>query len=203
MLFVSIFLIIWLQASPVGLGSSDFYWLLFSLLIGWSSAVLMMALFVYDYRWGQLPNRWTLMLATIALLATIAALALRQPLLWQPGAPQATLDTIWLTLLSGFGAGLFFLAVIVGSELILKKPGMGLGDAKLAVGLGLLLGFPGIIVGLYLAFVFGSVLSLLLIAGKRKKLGNSIPFGPFMIGGALIAMWLTSPIANWYTNLLF
>lgn len=186
---------------PLEMLSVSGSWVLFSLLVLWFSLVLLIALAIYDARWGELPNQWTLGGSALMLAATLIAWAMEMPLLWQPGAPLAVGSVTLSTILSGVIAGLFFMGIVVFSEKILRKPGMGMGDVKLAVFLGLLLGFPGIVVGLYLAFIFGAVISLLLIAGKRKKIGNTIPFGPFMIAGALLALWLSPAITEWYSQI--
>lgn len=91
---------------------------------------------------------------------------------------------------AGLGAGLFFLMLFLGT----KGKGMGFGDVKLALFLGLLLGFPDIIVGLYIAFLTGALVALILILWRKKRLrGDTIPFGPFLVLGGLVAwFWGTS-----------
>ncbi len=183
-----------------GLGS-NWLWIGLSLAVAWAGMVLLVALFMYDLRWGELPNPWTIGGSLVFVVAAILAVTVNQPLLWQPTNPAPALSVLWQTIASGLIAGLFFLVIVVGSQKILHKPGMGMGDVKLALFLGLLLGFPGIVVGLYLAFILGSVISLLLIAGKRTKFGNAIPFGPFLVVGAIVALWLTPTVVNWYNRL--
>jgi len=86
-------------------------------------------------------------------------------------------------LLSGLGAGLFFLVIF----LVTKGKGMGLGDVLYVICMGLLLGFPGIFFGLYLSFVIGAIVSLILVLLKKKKLhGGTVPFGPFLVLGTFI-----------------
>lgn len=88
--------------------------------------------------------------------------------------------------LSALGAGAFFLFLF----LITRGRGMGFGDVKLAVLLGLFLGFPYIIISLYIAFLTGALVAFILVLGKKKKFsGGTIPFGPFMIAGALLAFF--------------
>ncbi|KKS22674.1 MAG: prepilin peptidase, leader peptidase (prepilin peptidase) / N-methyltransferase, partial [Microgenomates group bacterium GW2011_GWC1_41_8] len=69
-------------------------------------------------------------------------------------------------------AGLFFVCLMYGSRYILKKEGMGFGDVQLAFVMGLLLGSPGVIIALYIAFLTGAILSAILILSKRKKFGQ-------------------------------
>ncbi len=89
-------------------------------------------------------------------------------------------------ILAGIGACLFFLALFLGT----RGRGMGFGDVKLAFFLGLLLGYPRIIVSLYAAFLTGAGVALILILWRKKKLrGDTIPFGPFLIVGAVLALF--------------
>lgn len=78
----------------------------------------------------------------------------------------------------------FLLAVV--------RPGqLGAGDVKLAGLTGLALGWlgwPVLIAGAALAFVLSALVSLGLLATRRISLRDSICFGPFMLGGALVAI---------------
>jgi len=68
---------------------------------------------------------------------------------------------------------------------------MGLGDAKLAVGLGLLLGFAKVLSGAVLAFWSGATVGLALIATRKLHgMKSEIPFAPFLALGAFIAFVL-------------
>ena len=75
---------------------------------------------------------------------------------------------------------------------------MGLGDVKLVFFLGLLLGYPDILVALFLAFFIGSIIGLGLIIVKKKKFKSEIPFGPFLIAGAFIALFWGENLIRWY-----
>jgi len=91
----------------------------------------------------------------------------------------------WHNWAAGIGSFLFLLLLHVGT----KGKGMGFGDVKLALFMGLFLGWPKIILAYYIAFVVGSVIGLLLILLKKKKKNSMIPFGPFLILGTMIAYW--------------
>lgn len=89
-------------------------------------------------------------------------------------------------LYAALGASVFFLLIF----LITRGRGMGFGDVVLAFFMGLLLGFPGIIVALYVAFLTGTAASLILILGGKKKFfGSTIPFGPFLILGTYVSLF--------------
>jgi len=87
------------------------------------------------------------------------------------------------SVVSGALASLGFLFIYV----ITKGRGMGFGDVTFAFLMGALLRFPTVIVGLYVAFLTGAVISLILILLKKKKLkGDTIPFGPFLVIGTVV-----------------
>jgi leader peptidase (prepilin peptidase) / N-methyltransferase len=83
---------------------------------------------------------------------------------------------------------------LAGTYLVLAliRPGqLGGGDIKLAGVAGLALGWlgwPALIAGTALAFVLSALVSLALIAARRLTLRSAICFGPFLLGGALLAM---------------
>lgn len=105
--------------------------------------------------------------------------------------PQGLLLT---NLLSGLSAWAFFSALY----LITRKRGLGFGDVKLAFVMGFLLGYPGIVVALYAAFLSGAVIGLILILSKIKKLKSKLAFGPFLIWGIIVAtLWSTQIISGW------
>ena len=100
----------------------------------------------------------------------------------------------------------YFFAVIVASGfflaifLVSKGRWMGFGDVKLAILMGLLLGFSNVLVALFLAFFFGAIIGVMLMIFKGKKLKSEIPFGPFLIMGTFMAMFWASQIIQWYVT---
>jgi leader peptidase (prepilin peptidase)/N-methyltransferase len=92
-------------------------------------------------------------------------------------------------LLTGLVAGLAFLAVSVVGSLIFKAEAMGLGDVKLSVLMGLILGprwtLSAVVVGLFLAGLIAVGLLLLRLRGRR----DFIPYGPFLAAGTLAALY--------------
>ncbi|MEU4244025.1 prepilin peptidase [Actinoplanes sp. NPDC026619] len=94
-------------------------------------------------------------------------------------------------------AGYWILAVL--------PKGMGGGDVKLAPLLGLYLGWLGwssVIVGAFAGFLIGGVAGVLLMAAKVATRKTRIPFGPYMLAGAFLAVFAAAPIADWYANLI-
>ncbi|MDX6274868.1 MAG: leader peptidase (prepilin peptidase) / N-methyltransferase [Frankiales bacterium] len=105
---------------------------------------------------------------------------------------------------AGLGAvvlfGFYFLLVLVYPK------GMGFGDVKLAGVLGLYLGWLGwgaLTVGAFLAFLLGGVLGAALMAVGKAGRKTAIPFGPWMLAGALIAVFVGQRLADAYTSASF
>jgi len=100
-------------------------------------------------------------------------------------------------LLAGLIAGAFFLLIV----LVSRGKWMGMGDVKIGILMGLILGIPQIFVALFLAFLIGAVVSVVLLILKKKTLKSEIPFGPFLIGATFIALFWGEFLLNWYLGL--
>ncbi|MDP3918157.1 MAG: prepilin peptidase [Candidatus Woesebacteria bacterium] len=100
----------------------------------------------------------------------------------------------WLILLLGLinfsfvniFAGFFFSLLLLTLYLITKGRGMGLGDVKLSIGLGVWLGWLNGWKWLMLSFIIGGIVAVILLLLKRANLKTKIAFGPFLI----FAFWI-------------
>lgn len=96
------------------------------------------------------------------------------------------------------GASLGAFAVFFLLWLITHGRGMGFGDVKLAGLMGLLLGYPLTIIALYIAFLTGAGVGVILMIGKKKTLKSRVPFGPFLILGTTVTLlWQNALLAFW------
>jgi leader peptidase (prepilin peptidase)/N-methyltransferase len=81
--------------------------------------------------------------------------------------------------------------------------GMGMGDVKLAAVMGIYLGraiVPAMLVGFGVGALFGVWLMARHGAGARKR---TVPFGPFLALGGVIALWYGDAMVAWYVNTFF
>lgn len=92
----------------------------------------------------------------------------------------------------------FFLFLII----ITKGRGMGGGDVKLGFLMGLMLGFPNILLALFVSFVSGAATGILLMLLKKKGMKSMLPFGPFLVFGSLAAYFYGSAIMGWYWKMV-
>jgi len=108
-------------------------------------------------------------------------------------------DLFFNILPAAVGASLFFFFIFLAS----KGKWLGFGDVKLAFFLGLLLGFPNILVGLFLSFFIVFIIGVGLIILKGKNLKTEVPFAPFLVIGTFIALFWGEKILDWYLSFIF
>jgi len=147
----------------------------------------LLALSAIDVEHYLLPNRIVFPLAGLgaALLGLAAAL-------------DGDGDAYVRALLGGLVAygGLFTIHLI-------SPRGMGMGDVKLALVLGLYLAWLGwgvLALGLFLGFLSGAVVGLVLIALRLRTRKDHVPFGPFLAVGTLIAVLWGPQLLDWYLH---
>ncbi len=123
----------------------------------------MLVIFVADVKYQIIPDS----MVVIGLIGAVLTVGVRSE-----------------NLLAGVGACLFFYLLYFFT----RGRGLGFGDVKLGFLLGFLAGFPKIVIALYVAFLTGAALGVILILGGKKKLKSKIAFGPFLILGLLVAL---------------
>lgn len=83
--------------------------------------------------------------------------------------------------------------------LITKGKGIGLGDLRIGVFMGVVCGsWPLLLVALFFAYVLGTFVSLPLLLRKKKKMKSMIPLGPFLVAGTFIAYFFGEAIISFY-----
>jgi leader peptidase (prepilin peptidase) / N-methyltransferase len=165
--------------------------LLPALLVFTWSAVVATAI---DLEHRIIPNRLTLRLPLV--LVPLLALA-------------AALDDAWLDLRRAVIAGVAIpLVMFLLSELfrlLRGQSGMGMGDVKYAISIGLMVGYLG---GLHLVvWAYGSIVSAVVIAiglllAGRARMASRIPFGPYLAIGAMLAILAGEPLTAWLRSYL-
>ncbi|MEX2145038.1 MAG: prepilin peptidase [Candidatus Spechtbacterales bacterium] len=164
----------------------------------WFIIAGLVVIFVYDLRHYIIPDK-------VLVPITLAALV------WRFLAPQnleliriypLAVNNLW-----ALGTAVFagFLTALPFALLHFVSGGrwMGFGDVKLAFFMGVLLGWPGILLAMFLGFNFGAVAGIALILAGKKKLKNQMPFAPFLILGTLTTLFFGRAILNWYFGMFF
>lgn len=152
----------------------------FALTVGaqWLFIALLLAIFSYDFHYGYIPDFFTI---PGIILAFFAYFLLGR--------------NLWDFIVAVFVGGGFFMVQYI----ISRGRWIGDGDVMLGAMLGAMLGWPNIIPALFLAYLIGSIICLMLIVLKNKTWKSEIPFGPFLVVAAVIVMFLADPIMElWY-----
>jgi leader peptidase (prepilin peptidase) / N-methyltransferase len=103
-------------------------------------------------------------------------------------------------LIAAMAVGAFFLLLA-----LIYPRGMGLGDVKLAPTLGLALGWLSwgtVAVGVFAGFLLGALAGVATILAMGRSRKSLLPFGPWLVAGALLAVLAGSEVATWYTQAL-
>ncbi len=170
----------------VGGDLSPFFDLSVGVVIGFLALLIalatLVAIFVYDLRHQIIPDAWSLTFALATLIYSITTFV-AEGLLWT--------ETFWWHLAAG---PILFLPFY----LLWKVSGgrwIGLGDGKLAVGigwlLGLSLGLSAIVYSFWIGAIFAIILLVIqkIVAHKNVTMKTAIAFGPFMIAATLLVFW--------------
>ncbi|MFF2053032.1 prepilin peptidase [Leifsonia sp. NPDC058194] len=152
-------------------------------------AAISVALALIDIDTHRLPNAIVLPSYLVGLvLLSSSALISGQPAVLVPTA-----------------AGLAIAFVVYFVLWLVYPRGMGFGDVKLAGVLGMYLGFagwPAIIVGLFAAFVLGGAFAIGLVVLRKVDQGSGIAFGPWMLAGAWVGIFIGGPLWSGYMSLI-
>ena len=161
---------------------------------------VLLLLLVIDLERGILPNKITYPAILISLVISflISPLAITDPdgelPLWLSSAvPQSGV----LNAMLGGGCALATFLIIF----IVSRGGIGFGDVKTALLIGLMCGFPMVITALIISFITGGAVALILLAARRKGRRDTLPFGVFLSPCTAITLLWGAKILTWYLNL--
>lgn len=158
--------------------------------VGWSGELVValtlismfMIIIVSDIHYMIIPDKILIWFAGIFLLERIIM----------------PLDPWWDSIL-GAVTGFILLLFIA----IVSKGGMGFGDVKLYVLLGLVLGFKLVLISFFLSTLYGAVIGGLALLFRIVKKREPIPFGPFIAAGTLTAYFYGSELIDLYLQILY
>jgi prepilin signal peptidase PulO-like enzyme (type II secretory pathway) len=145
-------------------------------------ALLVMALI--DIRLGIIPDEMSIFLLALGILLAIV-----------PGWQGSV---VLGKVIGAAVAGVFFALLIA----VTRGKGMGMGDLKLAIPLGLIFGWPDIVFMLAFSFIIGAVVGVLAVARGKNTMKGTLPFGPFLALGAATMFFWGVPILTWYFSIL-
>ena len=144
-------------------------------------ASFLVIIFVYDFKYSYILDRFTLPAMVLALMFNVLL-----------GAD------VWSLLLGGLLIGGFFAIQF----LISNGKWIGGGDIRLGMLMGFLLGAEIGLLALFLSYLFGAIVGIYLVAMKKRALDSHVPFGTFLAFGTLIAMIWGEQLLAWYVGMM-
>jgi leader peptidase (prepilin peptidase)/N-methyltransferase len=119
--------------------------------------------------------------------------------------PSEILPFPWPARLNGIIGGaigfIYFLLPFILSRVFYKRDGMGEGDVKMAGLIGLVTGFPLVLVALIMVSILGGLVAGILLLFKIKQREEAIPFAPFLSLTTIITLLWGNDILSWYLGL--
>lgn len=159
------------------IGSTAFYCVMVAILI---------LLFMYDFQSFMVPDLVAYPAIGLALIFQILAIWL---------IPGYRLNWVDLGLGLLIGAGVPALLSVPS-----RGKWMGYGDISIGALMGLILGYPLVLAGMFLAFCSGAVIGAILLAFGKKKMKSAVPFGPFLTASTLVALLWGDNLIHWYLS---
>jgi len=103
--------------------------------------------------------------------------------------------SIWVNYIFAAAAMMIFFGLIIFAT---RGRGMGWGDFKLIGAMGLIYGWPDVMIAALLAFVVGALMGLASVFSRYRKIKDAIPFGPFLVFGGLAVFFFGRQMLEWY-----
>lgn len=174
LLFLTAF---WLRGGDAGLLGGD----ALRIVRDWIFIAALTVVFVVDLRDMVVFDSVTLPMIAVAFFLNLAA-----------GA-----GALNLVLAAAAGAGFFlFQYVVSGGRWI------GGGDVRIGGMMGMMLGFPGVVLALFLSYVIGALAALGLLAAGKARWSGQMAFGTFLSVGTVATLFFGPAILAWYASLL-
>lgn len=139
-------------------------------------------IFVYDYRYMIIPDRFTFPAIIFASIVNIS------------------LHTVSISsmLIGAIIIGGFFLAQFLFSN----GRWIGGGDIRMGILMGCMFGLANGLVALFLSYVFGSLIGISLLLLKKVDRKTQIPFGTFLTAGSVVVLLTGTQILDWYLGFM-
>lgn len=164
----------------------------------WIIISISIVIFVYDLRWQLILDKVTIPAAVVILIINLG-ISVFHTLGTMPADVWSVLLSYILNMIGAalIGGGFFFLQFVVS-----KGRWIGGGDIRLGALMGLILGWPLILVALMLAYIVGAIISVGMLALKVTSWKSPIPFGTFLTAATLVAMYWGNEIMVWYLSII-
>ncbi len=139
-------------------------------------------IFIYDWKYLEVNDLVVLSLSLVLFI-------------WQVLSGQKILNLALAVLIGvGFFAFQYFIS---------KGQWIGGGDLRIGLFMAVSLGYPQIILALFLSYIIGAIISSMLLLFKIKNIKDQLPLGVFLSLGLIISLFWGQQILNWYLKLVY
>lgn len=138
--------------------------------------------FVYDFRYQQILESTTLFPAMLLFIGTGILLP------W-------SISTMLIGATVGGGFFLF-------QYLISRGTWIGLGDVYLGIFMGIILGWPLVLVAIILAYILGALVTAPLLVLKKKTARSKVAFGTYLSAATVVVLFWGNNLVHWYVGLI-
>ena len=173
--------VLWLLSTKMFWGSSPVY----ACAVAVACSALICIFFI-DLEHMLIYNRFTVLVA----LCGVVGMFTRSGTSWQD------------RLIGAVAGGVVFLGLYYGAIAALKQEGIGFGDVKYAAAAGLRLGWQKLLLAVLVASVVGAVVMVITNRLTKAEKRKEYPFGPYLVAGTLIALFIGDSVISWYLGLL-
>lgn len=142
---------------------------------------ILLAIFVFDLKYYLIPDQFTLPAILIVILFD---LVLKRDL---------------ISVVIGAGVGLLFFAI---QFVVSRGAWIGGGDLRLGLLMGLILGWPMILLALFISYITGALVGITLLLKKTKDWKSQLPFGPFLTGSTIFCLFWGDWVLKKYLTVL-
>jgi prepilin signal peptidase PulO-like enzyme (type II secretory pathway) len=153
-----------------------------SLILNLAIAWLLTFIFIYDLKYQEVLDSMTLVPALIIFVVKILVFGAS----WQD-----------MLIGAGIGAGFFLLQYIIS-----KGKWVGGGDIRIGLLMGIILGWKLVLLALWIAYIVGAIISVVLLFKKKKQMSSQIAFGTFLSMATLVVMMWGESVLAWYLAFL-
>ena len=180
--------------------------------------LLFLLLSIIDLRHSIIPNSINLSLAILGIILIANYPKLSHSFSWNPNfsgrlsffkyyalpldfLPSSIVNSQWSILINHLFAALFGMFIFGLIIFFSRGRAMGMGDFKLIGALGLIFGWPDILMVIALSFIIGAIVGIIFLIRKKKKIKDAIPFGPFLVIGSSLTFFFGYLIIDGYFKL--
>lgn len=159
--------------------------------------LIMLLIFAYDSKHQLIPNKVVLPAIAAAMMLVLLELILSASGHTGGGLGLWSARPLSYVIGGAVAGGFFYLMFVVsGGRWI------GGGDVKLGLLMGLLLGWPYVLVALILAYLVGTAYAVILLVARHASLKSYVSFGPMLVIGFFIAEFFGGNLIQWYESLI-